>query len=212
MFFFVQGVPMLYQTHARVHLGNIRRNIEGIRQGGGTGPEGAHRGEGQWLRAWRSRRSRSWRSAPAWRTGWGSPRSRRRIELRKAGLRLPILKFSPAFPEEMGAAVENGVTLAVGDRANIEALQEVCKAKGLQARVHLKVDTGMGRVGVGVEEAAELAMFIERRVPGRPPGGRVHPPARERRAPADALHQGPGGALQEAPWRISRRPLGAPRT
>jgi alanine racemase len=155
---------MLYQTHARVHLGNIRQNIEGIRKA--VGPQRkvliAVKANGYGHGAVQV-------SLMAERTGlvdWlGVATVPEAIDLRKAGLRLPILKFSPAFPEEMGAALENGITLAVGERSNIEALQLVCKAKGLQARVHLKVDTGMGRVGVSIEEAADLAVFIERSCP-----------------------------------------------
>jgi len=155
---------MLYQTHAQVHLGNIRRNIEGIRKAVGSERKVliAVKANGYGHGAVQV-------SLMAERTGlvdWlGVATVPEALELRRAGLRLPILKFSPAFPEEMGAAVENGITLAVGDRTNVEALQLVCKAKGLRARVHLKVDTGMGRVGVGVEEAAELALFIERDCP-----------------------------------------------
>ncbi len=155
---------MLYQTHARVHLGNIRKNIEGIRTV--MGPERkvliAVKANGYGHGAVQV-------ALMAERTGlvdWlGVATVPEGIELRKAGIRLPILKFSPAFPEEMAAAVANGITLAVCDKANIEALQTVCKAMGLQARVHLKVDSGMGRVGVSIDGAAELAVFIERLCP-----------------------------------------------
>jgi alanine racemase len=155
---------MLYQTHARVHLGNIRRNIEGIRKA-----VGAERKVLIAVKANGYGHGAVQVSLMAERTGlvdWlGVATVPEAIELRKAGLRLPILKFSPAFPEEMGAALENGITLAVGEKANIEALQMVCRAKGIQARVHLKVDTGMGRVGVSVQEAAALAVFIEKECP-----------------------------------------------
>jgi alanine racemase len=155
---------MLYQTHARVHLGNIRKNLEGIRTA--VGPDRrvliAVKANGYGHGAVQV-------SLMAERTGlvdWlGVATVPEAIELRKAGLRLPILKFSPVFPEEMSAALENGITLAVGDQTNVEVLQLVCKAKGIQARVHLKVDTGMGRVGVAIEEAADLAVFIERSCP-----------------------------------------------
>jgi alanine racemase len=155
---------MLYQTHARVHLGNIRKNIEGIRQAVGPARNVliAVKANGYGHGAVQV-------SLMAERTGlvdWlGVATVPEAIELRKAGLRLPILKFSPAFPEEMGAAVENGITLAVGERANIETLQMVCKASGLKASVHLKVDTGMGRIGVSTDEAASLAVFIENECP-----------------------------------------------
>jgi alanine racemase len=155
---------MLYQTHARVHLGNIRKNLEGIRKAVGhdrkvliaVKANGYGHGSVEISRMAERLGLADWLGVATVPEG---------IELRKAGLRLPILKFSPAFPEEMAAAVQGGITLAVGERANIETLQQVCQAHGLQGQVHLKVDTGMGRVGVSVEEAASLALFIEQACP-----------------------------------------------
>jgi alanine racemase len=87
------------------------------------------------------------------------------MQLREAGIGLPILKLSPAFPEEMEAAVRSRVTLAVGEQSNIAALEEICASHGLTTNVHLKVDSGMGRIGVTVTEAPALAAFIERECP-----------------------------------------------
>jgi alanine racemase len=87
------------------------------------------------------------------------------LQLRQAGIRLPILKFSPAFPEEMESAVRSGLTLAVCERANIDALQHICQAANLPADVHLKVETGMGRIGVSIDDAPALATHIERKCP-----------------------------------------------
>jgi len=81
-------------------------------------------------------------------------------QLREAGLRLPILKLGPTFPWEMRAAIEAGLTLAVCSREEAEALAEAVRASGRPASVHLKVDTGMGRVGVSAAEAPELARFV----------------------------------------------------
>jgi alanine racemase len=78
---------------------------------------------------------------------------------------LPLLKFSQAFPEEMQAAIEHELTLTVYDKQNIAALQIVSCDMGICANVHLKVDTGMGRIGVSPEDAAEIANFIEQDCP-----------------------------------------------
>jgi alanine racemase len=155
---------MLYQTHARVHLGNIRRNLEGIRKAVGPGRkvliavkanayghgavEVARMAEKEGLADW-----------------LGVATVPEGIQLRWGGLELPILKFSPTFPEEMGAAVEHAITLAICDRAGAEALQRIAADLGRQARLHLKIDTGMGRVGVTPAEAPALALFIENECP-----------------------------------------------
>jgi alanine racemase len=155
---------MLYQTHACVHLGNIRKNIEGIRKAVGRDRKVliAVKANGYGHGAVAVSRMAEHTGLVDWLGVATVPEG---IELRKAGIRLPILKFSPAFPEEMGVALENGITLAVAEKSNIEALQSVCKATGQRARVHLKVDTGMGRVGVSVDEAPPLALFIEKECP-----------------------------------------------
>jgi len=83
------------------------------------------------------------------------------LALREAGIQLPILKLSGTFPEEMEAAVEAALTLTLGDEASARALDAACAAKGLQGRVHLEIDTGMGRSGVAEAEAPGLARLIE---------------------------------------------------
>ena len=154
---------MLYQTHARIHLDNIRFNIEGIRQA--IGPE---------CKLLISVKANAYghgavevsRLAESIGVDWlGVATVPEGLELRQAGIQLPILKFSPAFPEEMESTVKSGITLTVCERANVDMLQQVCRAADLQADVHLKVETGMGRIGVSAAEAPALAAHIERECP-----------------------------------------------
>jgi len=154
---------MLYQTHVRVHLGNIRFNLDGIRRAVGTERKIliAVKANGYGHGAVEVSRLAE-RSGIDWLGVATVPEA---LELRAAGLRLPILKFSPAFPEEMGPAVRNTVTLAVCERGNADALDQVCAAAGVTAQVHLKVETGMGRIGVTEEGAPALAAHIEQNCP-----------------------------------------------
>ncbi|HZU85849.1 MAG TPA: alanine racemase [Anaerolineaceae bacterium] len=160
---------MLYQTHTRIHLGNIRDNIKGIRKAIGADRKIliAVKANGYGHGAVEISRM-----AEQIGVDWlGVATVPEGIQLREAGIRLPILKFSPTFPEEMEAAVRNSITLSVGDLVNVTALQQVCRATGLVADVHLKVDTGMGRVGVSIAEAPALAAYIEKESPGLRLGG-----------------------------------------
>jgi alanine racemase len=154
---------MLYQTHARIHLDNIRFNIEGIRRA--IGPErelliavkaNAYGHGAVEVSRMAERIGVDWLGVATVPEG---------LQLRQAGIRLPILKFSPAFPEEMEYAVRSGITLTVCERANVDALEAACRAANLRADVHLKVDTGMGRIGASVAEAPALATHIERNCP-----------------------------------------------
>lgn len=81
-------------------------------------------------------------------------------QLRAAGVTLPILKFSPTLPEELPDAIDAELTLSVVDDATVEAAQAAACAAGRTINVHLKVDTGMRRVGAEPEQAAHVAALI----------------------------------------------------
>jgi alanine racemase len=81
-------------------------------------------------------------------------------ELRAAGIGVPILLFSIlTFPEIPGALAAD-LTPFVCDRGYAAELARVAAQSGKRLPVHLKIDSGMGRVGCSPEEAAELAVFI----------------------------------------------------
>lgn len=154
---------MLYQTHARIHLENIRANIEAIREA--VGPQrkiliavkaNAYGHGAVGVAGTAERAGADWLGVATVPEG---------LELRRAGIRLPVLKFSLAFPDEMPAALRGGLALTVCERENIAALDQAAKTEGLRANVHLKVDTGMGRIGVSPAEAADMAAYIERGCP-----------------------------------------------
>ncbi len=83
------------------------------------------------------------------------------VELRRAGITLPILKLSPCFPDEASDALVHELTLTVIDEQTIDMVQAAAAVAGVRAPVHLKVDTGMGRLGRAAEQAADLAMRID---------------------------------------------------
>ncbi len=68
---------------------------------------------------------------------------------------------SPAFAE---AALEKDLAVAVGDLAFAQLLSEKAEIVGKKAKVHIKIDTGMGRFGFLPEEVEEIATVC--RLPG----------------------------------------------
>jgi alanine racemase len=82
------------------------------------------------------------------------------LELREAGIGGLLLVLSPLLPEEMPEAAAQSLSLVVGDRGMAETYRDCCSERGILGKVHLKIDTGMGRYGCAPEEAAELAGFI----------------------------------------------------
>lgn len=79
------------------------------------------------------------------------------LELRRAGLTIPILLMSPLLPEELPAAIMADLTLSISSRAGAEAAAAAAAATGRQARVHLKVETGLQRTGLEPAAVAPLA-------------------------------------------------------
>jgi alanine racemase len=80
--------------------------------------------------------------------------------LRRAGITAPVLLFSQALPEEMSEIVSLDLIPLVGDREAAAALALLAQGAGKKLVLHVKVDTGMGRMGCRPEEAADLASFI----------------------------------------------------
>jgi len=81
-------------------------------------------------------------------------------ELRKGGIRAPILLFSQPHPNEIPELVQAGLTPLVSDAWFASALNERSLAEGIKLPVHLKIDTGMGRMGCAPEDAPNLARHI----------------------------------------------------
>lgn len=81
-------------------------------------------------------------------------------ELRNAGVTLPVLKFTPTFPDELPAAVAADITLSVGTAAAVDRVATAAREAGRVVDVHLKVDTGMRRVGAEPGDAVGLAEQI----------------------------------------------------
>ena len=82
------------------------------------------------------------------------------VELRKAGITIPILVLSLPQPSEFIEIIENHLTPSLCDSELIRMLNVTATAMGRKVPVHLKVDTGMGRIGCSPEEAADLAQLI----------------------------------------------------
>ncbi len=70
------------------------------------------------------------------------------IELRRHGIKLPILLLAPILPAEAERAVTTDLTVSISDWRTAALLAAAARRRGKQATVHVKVDTGMGRFGV----------------------------------------------------------------
>ncbi len=83
------------------------------------------------------------------------------MQLRRLGVTERILVFAAPLPEQLPAYAAQGLEVTVSSVAVAEAVV----ALGASLRVHVKVDTGMGRIGLQPDEVAE-SMRLLRATPG----------------------------------------------
>ena len=74
-------------------------------------------------------------------------------ELRLAGIRLPILQLGLTPADQTGAVIKSGVTQAVWSERAAEDFSREAVAAGGRMRAHIKLDTGMSRLGFQCDEA-----------------------------------------------------------
>lgn len=75
------------------------------------------------------------------------------LELRDNSISCPILILGPVEPSEFGKIIEFNLFPTVTGLDYARALSETYRYKGIFAKIHVKVDTGMGRLGIPYEKA-----------------------------------------------------------
>jgi len=81
-------------------------------------------------------------------------------DIRNLGRGWPILVLSPVLPGEEGLLFDCELTATVSTEEEVERLEGVARRKERRLEVHIKIDTGMGRLGVWHEQAAALLRRI----------------------------------------------------
>ena len=79
------------------------------------------------------------------------------LELRDAGFTTPILILGAVPAEDARILVDRGITQTVCTLELAEAISAEAQRQGKKAKIHLKIDTGMGRIGIRPEAAGEMA-------------------------------------------------------
>ncbi len=141
-------------TQAVVHLENLRHNIRALKRLAGPDIRMclAVKADAYGHGAVRVARAAAEEGVEA----FGVATVEEGIELRRAGFEQPILLYSLTVPEEAGDVVAHGLQPFVADRESMARLNDEAERRGAEVRVHLKIDTGMGRVGCPPAEAADL--------------------------------------------------------
>lgn len=69
------------------------------------------------------------------------------IELRQNGIDSPILILGQIFKQDFRTAIENDITCAIVDIDTAKRLSSTAVSMNKKIKVHIKIDTGMGRIG-----------------------------------------------------------------
>ena len=83
------------------------------------------------------------------------------VQLREAGIQAPLIVLAGVFPAQLDTFVEYKLTPVVHDLISLKALDRESSRRQVELRVHLKIDTGMGRLGFLAAEADQWIAAIK---------------------------------------------------
>jgi alanine racemase len=95
-------------------------------------------------------------------TDFGVARVHEGLELRTAGFDQRILVFESASPGAVRTAIDHGLTLTITDPISLAVVEEEARRAGRKSDVHVKLDTGMGRLGLPPGEAGRFVLEVAR--------------------------------------------------
>jgi alanine racemase len=88
------------------------------------------------------------------------------VILRRASVKKPILILGVVFPDQVEKAIEHELRIAVYTREMAEGISNAAKQLGKNAYVHIKLDTGMSRLGFPVREESVEEIALIHALPG----------------------------------------------
>ena len=135
----------LKRTWAEIHLDRLQGNFQAIQASLAPGSQAMAVVKADGYGHGAAAAAKALRQAgAAW---FGVSNLEEAVQLRRAGIDGDILILSFTPPEEAGRLAEFAVTQTVLSRPYAEELDAAAQAAGVRVRVHLKVDTGMSRLG-----------------------------------------------------------------
>ncbi len=86
-------------------------------------------------------------------------------DLRDDGIKIPIAILSGILPEQIEVAIDCRAIPTVSDWELAQVLNQAAKKRKKKIRIQVKVDTGMGRLGIWYQEAIALIKKIKEKLP-----------------------------------------------
>lgn len=118
------------------------------------------------------------------------------VELRRAGVRAPIVILGGFAPPQAGLLLQHGLVPAIYRPDQVEALSSAASRRGIVASAHLKLDTGMGRLGLPTDDLPAFLPILRQAASIRLTGAFSHLAVADE--PTDPFTRLQIGRLQEA--------------
>jgi alanine racemase len=83
------------------------------------------------------------------------------LQLRHAGMEAPVLIVGWSHPDNHSELIAAGIDMTVYDVSSVASIRAAAREAGRPARVHVKIDSGMGRLGARPEHVEEVAAALE---------------------------------------------------
>ena len=69
------------------------------------------------------------------------------VELRREGIKIPIQLLNYTPESQLGLVIDNDIIQGIYTYEDAKLLSDLAVKKGKKAKIHIKIDTGMGRIG-----------------------------------------------------------------
>ena len=83
------------------------------------------------------------------------------IELRENGINSNILVTSPFLEDDIQNIIDNNICVSVSDLVNLEKLNKYAITRNKKVKIHIKIETGMSRLGFNLEHLEENLKIIK---------------------------------------------------
>ncbi len=155
-----EEVQRRQSTEAIIHLDALRHNVQQVRKALAPGTRLCAAVKGDAYGHGAVRIARELRKQGVHMLGVATPHEG--MAIRQSGDTHPILLLGICPPETIGIALESDLMMVVSSRDQIDNILDVKKKirTSIPATLHLKIDTGMGRIGCTPQEARPLAQYI----------------------------------------------------
>ena len=83
------------------------------------------------------------------------------LDLREAKINSEILVLGAVPVWAVESAIKNNISISIFTKDHLQACKEAYKRTGIKPKVHIKIDTGMNRIGVRYEDAVEFIKTVQ---------------------------------------------------